>query len=67
MVEEATAIDNLSFISENVTSEKARQVIELTQNVDRLGYDNGFLLEKMRLTESKLEDILARNINLEAY
>lgn len=66
VVEEAVALDNLSFVLKNVMSEKARRVVELMENVEQLGYYNGLLLGKMRLTERKMEEILDKNISLEA-
>lgn len=65
IVGEAVALDNLSFMLKNIISEKAREFIELNENYDKLGYANGVLLERVRITETKLEEILAKNIGLE--
>ncbi|KAL9239691.1 hypothetical protein vseg_013990 [Gypsophila vaccaria] len=65
LVEEVVDLDNLSFIFKNVISEKSKDVIVLTQTIDKLCSDNNILDEKVRNIERNLEDARNKNINFE--
>ncbi|KAL2935827.1 Protein NETWORKED 1D [Bienertia sinuspersici] len=65
MVAEVLALDNLSFLFKKVISEKSKQVIELTWNIDKLCSDNDILEGKVKTIERKLEDARNKNITFE--
>ncbi|XP_057517534.1 protein NETWORKED 1D-like [Amaranthus tricolor] len=65
MVGEVVTLDNLSFIFKKVIAEKAKKVVELTWNIDKLCTENDILEDKVRIIESRLEDARSKNIDFE--